>query len=47
MGNPKRSQQNYTPDNLGEKRNASISNKGEQMANKTDKEPIVIQTKGE
>lgn len=47
MSNQKKSQQNFTPDHLGEKEYASKSNKGKQMANKTDNEPIVIQTKGE
>lgn len=47
MSKPKRGQENFTPDHLGEKENASKSNKGEQMADKTRQHPDVIQTKGE
>ncbi|MBS4207417.1 acid-soluble spore protein N [Bacillus sp. FJAT-50079] len=47
MSNPKKSQQNFTPDHLGEKEYASKSNNGKKMADKTGREPIVIQTKGE
>lgn len=47
MGNPKRSQQNFTPDHLGEKSVVIDANKGKKMADKTGREPQVIQTKGE
>jgi len=48
MSNQKKhSQQNYTPDHLGEKNGPSESNKGRKMADKTGQQPDVIQTKGE
>lgn len=47
MSNPKTSQQNFTPDHLGEKPHAPDANKGKQMANKSNREPKLIQTKGE
>ncbi|RST73011.1 acid-soluble spore protein N [Siminovitchia acidinfaciens] len=47
MGNPKRGQENFTPDHLGEKSVAVDANKGKKMADKTGQQPIVIQTKGE
>ncbi|MFD1706643.1 acid-soluble spore protein N [Siminovitchia sediminis] len=47
MGNPKRSQENFQPDHLGEKPVAADANKGKKMADKTGRKPHVIQTKGE
>ncbi|MBS4199084.1 acid-soluble spore protein N [Bacillus sp. FJAT-49732] len=47
MSNPKRSQVNYTPDNLGEKSVAVDANKGKKMADKSGQHPHIIQTKGE
>lgn len=47
MSNPKRSQENYTPDHLGEKSVAVDANKGQKMADKSGKHPDIIQTKGE
>lgn len=47
MGNPKRSQENFTPDHLGEKYVAVDANKGKKMADKTGRQPSLIQTKGE
>lgn len=47
MSKLKHSQQNFTPDHLGEKSVAIDANKGKKMANKTNKSPDVIQTKGE
>lgn len=47
MSKPKRGQENFTPDHLGEKSVAVDANKGRKMADKTGRQPNVIQTKGE
>ena len=47
MTKPKHSQQNFTPDHLGEKSETPGGNKAKKMADKTGREPQVIQTKGE
>ncbi|MCJ8006387.1 acid-soluble spore protein N [Lederbergia wuyishanensis] len=47
MSNPKRGQENFTPDHLGEKQVAVDANKGKKMADKSGQHPHIIQTKGE
>lgn len=47
MNKQNRNQQNFTPDHPGEKSVAVDANKGKQMADKTGKQPDVIQTKGQ
>lgn len=44
MTKPKHSQQNFTPDHLGEKSETPGGNKAKKMADKTGREPQVIQT---
>ncbi|WKB36707.1 acid-soluble spore protein N [Terrilactibacillus sp. S3-3] len=46
MGNPKRHPEGFTPDHLGEQSRAVDSNKGKQMANKSNDEPQYIPPKG-
>ncbi|MTT30631.1 acid-soluble spore protein N [Terrilactibacillus sp. BCM23-1] len=46
MSNPKRHPEKFSPDHLGEQSVAVNSNKGKQMANKSNEEPLYIPPKG-
>ncbi|MFD2617945.1 acid-soluble spore protein N [Terrilactibacillus laevilacticus] len=46
MSNPKRHPEKFTPDHLGEQSVRAHSNKGLQMANKSNEEPQYIPPKG-
>ncbi|WP_077621868.1 acid-soluble spore protein N [Sediminibacillus massiliensis] len=47
MGNPKRDSKHFRPRHLGTQSLDAGGNKGKQMQVKTNKQPKVIQTKGE
>ncbi|MFC7391976.1 acid-soluble spore protein N [Scopulibacillus cellulosilyticus] len=46
MSNPRRHPGHFSPSHYGEQPRAAHSNKGKQMANKTDAEPQYIPPKG-
>lgn len=46
MSNPKKHPQGFTPEHLGSQSVEAKSNKGKQMANKSDEEPKYIPPKG-